>query len=47
VDDDVRNIFALTTVLEQMKMHVRYAQNGKEAVGSSRERDIDIVSWTS
>jgi len=44
VDDDVRNIFALTTVLEQMKMHVRYAQNGKEAVEFLKgNRDIDIV----
>jgi len=44
VDDDVRNIFALTTVLEQMKMVVRYAQNGKEAVEFLRKHnDVDIV----
>jgi hypothetical protein len=44
VDDDVRNIFALTTVLEQMKMTVRYAQNGKEAVEFlQKNRDVDIV----
>jgi CheY-like chemotaxis protein len=44
VDDDVRNIFALTTVLEQMKMHVRYAQNGKEAVEFlQKHHEVDIV----
>ncbi len=44
VDDDVRNIFALTTVLEQVSMKVRFAQNGKEAVAHLREnRDVDIV----
>ena len=44
VDDDVRNIFALTTVLEQMKMNVRYAQNGKEAVEYLKKNgDVDIV----
>ena len=32
VDDDVRNIFSLTSVLEQHGMQVRFAENGKDAV---------------
>ena len=32
VDDDIRNIFALTSVLEQHGMQVRFAENGKDAV---------------
>jgi signal transduction histidine kinase/CheY-like chemotaxis protein len=43
-DDDVRNIFALTTLLEQLRMRVRYALTGKEAVKALREtKDVDIV----
>jgi CheY-like chemotaxis protein len=44
VDDDVRNIFALTSVLEHAKMQVFYAENGKagiEALG--HHPDVDIV----
>jgi HAMP domain-containing protein/CheY-like chemotaxis protein len=32
VDDDVRNVFALTSVLESYGMAVSYAENGKEAL---------------
>jgi HAMP domain-containing protein/signal transduction histidine kinase/DNA-binding response OmpR family regulator len=32
VDDDVRNIFALTTVLEQHNLHVLHAENGKAGI---------------
>jgi len=32
VDDDVRNIFALTSLLESRSMEVRFAENGKEAI---------------
>jgi CheY-like chemotaxis protein len=32
VDDDVRNVFALTSVLEAHGMEVVYAENGKEAI---------------
>jgi HAMP domain-containing protein/CheY-like chemotaxis protein/GAF domain-containing protein len=32
VDDDVRNVFALTSVLEANGMEVLYAENGKEAI---------------
>src|SRR6185436_11906066 len=28
VDDDIRNIFALTSILERYEMDVRYAENG-------------------
>ena len=32
VDDDMRNIYALTTVLEELDMRVLHAQNGKRAI---------------
>jgi CheY-like chemotaxis protein len=32
VDDDLRNIFALTAMLERYKMKVSYAENGKEGL---------------
>jgi CheY-like chemotaxis protein len=32
VDDDIRNIFALTSVLERQKMEVVYAENGRDAI---------------
>lgn len=32
VDDDVRNIFALTAALESHEMIVLYAENGKDAI---------------
>ena len=32
VDDDVRNIFSLTSVLEQHGMEVVYAENGREGI---------------
>ena len=32
VDDDIRNIFALTSVLERQKMEVIYAENGKDGI---------------
>ena len=44
VDDDVRNIFALTSVLEGQKMKVIYAEDGKtgaELLASNP--DIDVV----
>jgi len=44
VDDDVRNIFALTSLLEGHKMNVLYAENGKRALAKLDEHpDIDIV----
>jgi CheY-like chemotaxis protein len=44
VDDDVRNIFSLTSVLEDHGMNVRFAENGKEALRSLEEDgDVDAV----
>jgi HAMP domain-containing protein/signal transduction histidine kinase/DNA-binding response OmpR family regulator len=44
VDDDIRNIFALTSVLERFKMKVMSAENGKDAIQMLvNERDFDIV----
>ncbi|HEY6606529.1 MAG TPA: HAMP domain-containing protein [Gaiellaceae bacterium] len=41
VDDDVRNVFALTSVLEAHGMEVVYAENGKEAI-DALERDSGV-----
>jgi CheY-like chemotaxis protein len=44
VDDDVRNIFALTSLLEQHGMQVASAENGTEAISLLDENeDIDAV----
>jgi HAMP domain-containing protein/signal transduction histidine kinase/DNA-binding response OmpR family regulator len=44
VDDDIRNIFAMTSVLERFKMHVVSAENGKDGVQILLDQnDIDIV----
>jgi CheY-like chemotaxis protein len=44
VDDDVRNIFSLTSVLEDHGMHVRFAENGKDALEALRQdTDIDAI----
>jgi len=32
VDDDIRNIFALTSLLERHHMEVIYAENGRDAI---------------
>ena len=32
VDDDMRNIFSLTSVLEQHGMEVIFAENGREGI---------------
>ncbi|MCC6747862.1 MAG: HAMP domain-containing protein [Deltaproteobacteria bacterium] len=37
VDDDVRNIFALTTVLERHGMKVSYAETGKDAIAQLKK----------
>ncbi|MES2192247.1 MAG: response regulator [Pseudomonadota bacterium] len=44
VDDDVRNIFALTSALEQKGVHVEIGRNGFEAISKLDEvKDIDLV----
>jgi signal transduction histidine kinase/DNA-binding response OmpR family regulator/HAMP domain-containing protein len=44
VDDDIRNIFALTSVLERQQMEVIYAENGKDGIDTlSRSTGIDGI----
>jgi CheY-like chemotaxis protein/signal transduction histidine kinase/HAMP domain-containing protein len=44
VDDDVRNIFAITSVLENQGMSVMYAENGRDAIQTLEGApDIDLV----
>jgi len=44
VDDDVRNIFAMTSVLERFKMDVVSAENGRDALNVlEHDKEIDIV----
>lgn len=44
VDDDVRNIFAITSALESSQMQVIYAESGKGALEMlAADPDIDIV----
>jgi CheY-like chemotaxis protein len=44
VDDDVRNIFSLTSVLEGHGMVVSFAENGKDALQLlSNGQDVDLV----
>jgi CheY-like chemotaxis protein len=44
VDDDVRNIFALTSLLERHEMRVESADNGRDAIELlEQEAEIDIV----
>jgi CheY-like chemotaxis protein len=44
VDDDLRNIYALTATLERRNMQVLYAENGQEALDVlEKTTDIDVV----
>jgi HAMP domain-containing protein/CheY-like chemotaxis protein len=44
VDDDVRNVFALTSALEPRGMIVRFAENGREAIESlDADPAVDLV----
>ncbi|HEU4645625.1 MAG TPA: ATP-binding protein, partial [Burkholderiales bacterium] len=44
VDDDIRNVFALTSALEQYGMDVVQAENGRECIEMlKRVADIDVV----
>jgi CheY-like chemotaxis protein len=43
-DDDVRNVFALASVLERQGMEVHFAENGNEAIASlEADPGIDLV----
>jgi CheY-like chemotaxis protein len=44
VDDDVRNVFALTSALELHGMHVLYADNGRDGIRLLHENSqVDLV----
>jgi CheY-like chemotaxis protein len=43
VDDDVRNVFALTSVLESRGMDVLYAENGEDGLRVLEDEDVDLV----
>jgi CheY-like chemotaxis protein/two-component sensor histidine kinase len=44
VDDDVRNIFALTSFLEQHQMQVLYAENGNDGIAVLQQHpEVDLV----
>jgi CheY-like chemotaxis protein len=44
VDDDVRNIFALTSMLERYQMEILYAENGRDALDNLQKNpNIDVV----
>ncbi|AFY30750.1 HAMP domain-containing protein [Calothrix sp. PCC 7507] len=44
VDDDIRNIFALTSMLERYQMQILYAENGRDGINILENTpDIDVV----
>ncbi|RLL69172.1 HAMP domain-containing protein [Streptomyces sp. Z26] len=43
VDDDIRNVFALTSVLEQNGLQVLYAENGREGIEVLEQHDDAAV----
>jgi CheY-like chemotaxis protein len=44
VDDDIRNIFALTSVLERYNMHILSAETGRDAIQILQDTpDVDAV----
>ncbi|GAQ00140.1 HAMP domain-containing protein [Leptolyngbya sp. NIES-2104] len=44
VDDDMRNIFALTSVLERYQVNILYGENGREGITMLQNHpDIDLV----
>src|SRR5204863_665813 len=44
IDDDLRNIFALTSVLEQRDLKVVHAENGRRGIEVlEKNKDVDIV----
>ncbi|HKQ69799.1 MAG TPA: response regulator, partial [Polyangiaceae bacterium] len=44
IDDDIRNIFALTSVLESQEVHVLHAENGRQGIDLLRKSPaVDVV----
>src|SRR6185295_10414289 len=46
IDDDMRNIFALTSLLERYDMQVMYAENGKDGIEllkNTPDTDVSLV----
>src|SRR5262249_37080169 len=44
IDDDIRNVFALTSLFEQFNMKVIYAENGEEGIHLLEDNpDVDIA----
>ncbi|MEN2424152.1 HAMP domain-containing protein [Streptomyces rimosus] len=44
VDDDARNLYALSGILEMHGIHVRHAENGREGIQALTEHpDIDLI----
>jgi CheY-like chemotaxis protein/HAMP domain-containing protein len=44
VDDDMRNIFALTSVLETRQMKICYAENGRDGIAVLKANpDVDLI----
>jgi CheY-like chemotaxis protein len=43
VDDDIRNIFALSSVLEDYGMQIATADNGRDAINIADKRDLDVI----
>lgn len=44
IDDDMRNIFALTTILEHHHIEVKFAENGAEGIKILSENpDFDLI----
>ena len=44
IDDDVRNVFALTSVFERCGAQVLYAENGREGIDVlERTEDVALV----
>jgi hypothetical protein len=43
VDDDIRNIFAMTSVLERHRMQVVAAENGREALELAQTENPDVI----
>jgi hypothetical protein len=44
VDDDVRNIFAITSLLERYQMQVLYAENGKDGIAALQDHpDVNVI----